>query len=202
MIDAGLGEGWGTGWVGRVSGYSGGDWWPPMTVRRSCAFSSSIRPRRGRGLGGRLVDTCVSFAREQGYQRMVLWTNDPLVSARAIYMSRGFRLARRGAAPQLRRRHGRPELRAGSSPRTRPVIGTAVRDPSRAVVEGEPRRQRSSMTNTRTSLSASTTSLGTCASTTRSAGERSPSRRSRALTMCRAMSTSRPGSAASTPSGT
>jgi GNAT superfamily N-acetyltransferase len=48
---------------------------------------------RGHGLGGRLVDTCVSFARDHGYQRMVLWTNDPLVSARTIYLSRGFRLA-------------------------------------------------------------------------------------------------------------
>ena len=47
---------------------------------------------RGHGLGGRLVDTCVGFARTHGYQRMVLWTNDPLVSARAIYLSRGFRL--------------------------------------------------------------------------------------------------------------
>jgi GNAT superfamily N-acetyltransferase len=47
---------------------------------------------RGHGLGGRLVDTCVGFARAHGYQRMVLWTNDPLVSARAIYLSRGFRL--------------------------------------------------------------------------------------------------------------
>jgi len=47
---------------------------------------------RGHGLGGRLVDTCVGFARARGYQRMVLWTNDPLVSARAIYLSRGFRI--------------------------------------------------------------------------------------------------------------
>lgn len=47
---------------------------------------------RGHGLGGRLVDTCVGFASAHGYQRMVLWTNDPLVSARAIYLSRGFRL--------------------------------------------------------------------------------------------------------------
>ena len=45
---------------------------------------------RGHGLGGRLVDTCVAFAREAGYERMRLWTNDPLGAARAIYLQRGF----------------------------------------------------------------------------------------------------------------
>jgi GNAT superfamily N-acetyltransferase len=47
---------------------------------------------RGLGLGGELVDTCVAFARAAGYKRMVLWTNDPLVAARHIYLARGFRL--------------------------------------------------------------------------------------------------------------
>jgi GNAT superfamily N-acetyltransferase len=49
-------------------------------------------PGRGLGLGGRLVDECVSFARRAGYRRMRLWTNDPLVAARHIYLSRGFTL--------------------------------------------------------------------------------------------------------------
>jgi GNAT superfamily N-acetyltransferase len=46
---------------------------------------------RGLGIGGRLVDTCISFARKQGYKRMVLWTNNTLESARKIYDAAGFR---------------------------------------------------------------------------------------------------------------
>ena len=47
---------------------------------------------RGQGLGGRLVDGCVEFARAAGYARMKLWTNDPLVAARQVYLARGFQL--------------------------------------------------------------------------------------------------------------
>jgi GNAT superfamily N-acetyltransferase len=47
---------------------------------------------RGLGLGAELVDTCLAFARTAGYKRMVLWTNTPLVAARHIYLSRGFKL--------------------------------------------------------------------------------------------------------------
>ena len=47
---------------------------------------------RGLGLGRRLVDHTVAFARAAGYRRMVLWTNDPLAAARRIYLERGFRL--------------------------------------------------------------------------------------------------------------
>jgi GNAT superfamily N-acetyltransferase len=47
---------------------------------------------RGEGLGGRLVDECIGFARVAGYTTMKLWTNDPLVAAAKVYRSRGFRL--------------------------------------------------------------------------------------------------------------
>ena len=47
---------------------------------------------RGLGIGTRLVETCLAFARRAGYRRVVLWTNDVLVSARRIYRAAGFTL--------------------------------------------------------------------------------------------------------------
>jgi GNAT superfamily N-acetyltransferase len=47
---------------------------------------------RGQRLGRRLVRACLDFARGAGYRRMVLWTNHPLVAARAIYLAEGFQL--------------------------------------------------------------------------------------------------------------
>ena len=49
---------------------------------------------RGLGIGARLVDECIAFAKAKGYRTMVLWTNDILGSARRIYQAAGFVLER------------------------------------------------------------------------------------------------------------
>lgn len=50
---------------------------------------------RGLGIGRRLVDEAVAFARAAGYRRMMLWTIDFLSAARKIYETGGFTLVDR-----------------------------------------------------------------------------------------------------------
>lgn len=49
---------------------------------------------RGAGVGTRLVDECIGFARRSGYRRIMLWTTDLQVQARKIYQRAGFTLDR------------------------------------------------------------------------------------------------------------
>jgi DNA-binding MarR family transcriptional regulator/N-acetylglutamate synthase-like GNAT family acetyltransferase len=47
---------------------------------------------RGMGIGTRLLHECLTFARNAGYRKVVLWTNNVLLAARHIYEKGGFRL--------------------------------------------------------------------------------------------------------------
>lgn len=47
---------------------------------------------RGLGIGKRLVEECVRFAREADYKKILLWTQSELAAARGIYKGAGFKL--------------------------------------------------------------------------------------------------------------
>lgn len=83
------------GWIAEVDGERAGC---VFLVRKSRTVAQLrlliLRPEaRGLGLGGRLTDECIAFARGKGYRKIVLWTQSHLLAAREIYRSRGFSLA-------------------------------------------------------------------------------------------------------------
>ncbi len=52
-----------------------------------------LRPEaRGSGLGQRLLDQCLTFARGAGYSSMTLWTHESHLAACALYAKNGFSL--------------------------------------------------------------------------------------------------------------
>jgi DNA-binding MarR family transcriptional regulator/GNAT superfamily N-acetyltransferase len=87
---------WKRGWIAEIGGERVGS---VFVMRRSRTVAQLrllvLAPAaRGRGLGGRLTDECIAFARERGYRKIVLWTQSILTAARAIYRSRGFELVK------------------------------------------------------------------------------------------------------------
>lgn len=87
---------WEKAWIAELDGERVGS----VFVVRKSPTTAQLRmlilsPKaRGLGLGARLTDECIAFARAKGYKKMVLWTNSCLTAARAIYAQRGFQLAK------------------------------------------------------------------------------------------------------------
>jgi DNA-binding MarR family transcriptional regulator/GNAT superfamily N-acetyltransferase len=83
---------WENAWIATVDGVRAGC----IFCCRKDAVTAQLRIllveswARGHGLGERLVQACIGFAREAGYQRIVLWTNDVLAAARHLYQRAGF----------------------------------------------------------------------------------------------------------------
>jgi DNA-binding MarR family transcriptional regulator/predicted N-acetyltransferase YhbS len=85
---------WEKGWIAEVDGERAGS---VFVVRKSSTVAQLrmliLTPQaRGLGIGARLTDECIAFARAKGYRKMMLWTNGQLDAARAIYKARGFEL--------------------------------------------------------------------------------------------------------------
>ena len=84
---------WEKGWIAEIDGERVGS----VFVVRKSATVAKLRlliltpAARGLGLGARLTDECIAFARAKGYRKLVLWTQSHLDAARAIYQSRGFK---------------------------------------------------------------------------------------------------------------
>ena len=87
---------WEKAWIAELDGERVGS----VFVVRKSPTTAQLRmlilsPKaRGLGLGGRLTDECIAFARAKGYKKMVLWTNSCLTAARGIYAQRGFQLVK------------------------------------------------------------------------------------------------------------
>lgn len=87
---------WERCWIAELNGERVGS----IFVARKSATTAQLRlllltlQARGLGLGARLTDECIAFARRKGYKKMVLWTNQCLTAARGIYAARGFELTK------------------------------------------------------------------------------------------------------------
>jgi GNAT superfamily N-acetyltransferase len=87
---------WDKAWIAELNGERVGS---VFVVRKSKNIAQLrmliLTPAaRGLGLGARLTDECLAFARGKGYRKMMLWTNANLTAARDIYARRGFTLVK------------------------------------------------------------------------------------------------------------
>jgi DNA-binding MarR family transcriptional regulator/GNAT superfamily N-acetyltransferase len=82
------------GWIAEVDGVPAGSVFCVQEDATTARLRMLLVERwaRGLGIGARLADEVLRFARQAGYQRIILSTYDVLVSAARIYRAAGFTL--------------------------------------------------------------------------------------------------------------
>ncbi len=60
---------------------------------------------RGLGIGRRLIEECIRFARQAGYRKLTLWTQSDLDAARRLYQQAGFRCVQKTPHDSFGRKH-------------------------------------------------------------------------------------------------
>ena len=94
-------------WIAEVNGQFAGS---VMLVKDAVEDVARLRlllvepSARGLGLGRKLTEECIAFARSCGYRKITLWTHQVLTAARHIYENCGFKLI----SNEKRRSWGQP----------------------------------------------------------------------------------------------
>ena len=93
-------------WIAEVDGETVGS---VCLVKKSAAVAKLrlliVEPRaRGLGIGRRLVEESIRFARQAGYRTITLWTHSQLTAARRIYRQCGFTCVQRRAVRSFGKR--------------------------------------------------------------------------------------------------
>lgn len=91
-------------WIAKLDGARIGCVFCTPSAARETALMRLLLVTTGaerRGIGGRLVDTCVDFPRTAGFARLELWSDSRLTAAAHLFTRAGFELIEQEPAPEF-----------------------------------------------------------------------------------------------------